>query len=150
MSSAKVIVPCGRCHTRNLVPVGRTDEKPLCGKCHSPLDMSNAFPREPVTLTDFSFVPQVLEFPGPAAVVFWTPRCGHCRTFEPVFNHTAQAFNGRIKFARLNIDDHPVGASQYHIQGTPTVILFKNGIEVDRTVGAVPVEVFEEKVNKLV
>jgi thioredoxin 2 len=149
MASPSIIVECVKCHARNRVPVARTDDKPVCGKCRFPLDLSNAIPPEPVTLTDFSFPREVLQFPGTVAVSFWTPRCGHCRAFEPIFTSAARHWGGRIKFAQLNIDQNPVGASRYRIEGTPTVVLFKDGKEMDRAIGAVPAEVLDEKLRRL-
>jgi thioredoxin-like negative regulator of GroEL len=100
--------------------------------------MSHYIPTEAINVSELKFVPEILEFPGPVAAEFWSPRCGHCRSFEPVFAEAVRHHAGRIKFVRVNIDESQVAASRFDIRGTPTIVLFDNGREIDRLVGAVP------------
>jgi thioredoxin 1 len=89
-------------------------------------------------LSDASFEAEILHSSTPALVDFWAPWCGPCRVVGPIVEELAQQYQGRIKVAKMNVDDNPVTPSKYGIRGIPTLILFKNGEAVDQIVGAVP------------
>jgi len=88
-----------------------------------------------VTQTNFS--QEVLSSDQPVLVDFWAPWCGPCKMLAPVVEKVATAHTGRMKFVKLNTDDHPSIAGQYGITGIPCLILFKGGQAVDRIVGFV-------------
>ena len=134
MNEENIIVKCDRCGAKNRIPKKRLHEGPLCGKCRAPLKAHTA----PVTVTDQTFSQKVLSYPGAVLVDCWAPWCGPCKVVAPVLDQLASEYAGRIKIAKLNVDENPMTASQYGIQSIPTMLLFKNGNQIDKLVGALP------------
>jgi len=137
MNQENIIVQCVRCHTKNRVPAKRTADRPICGKCGAPLPGMSSQARV-VEVTDRSFGEEVLSFAGPVLVDCWAPWCGPCRMVAPVLEQLAAEYAGRLKITKLNVDDNPMTASSYGIQSIPTMLLFKNGNQVTKLVGALP------------
>ncbi|HEY9233269.1 MAG TPA: thioredoxin [Blastocatellia bacterium] len=86
-------------------------------------------------VTDQSFEQDVLKSEVPVLVDFWAEWCGPCKMLAPTVEKVAGEYEGKAKVVKLNIDDNNQVAQQYGIKGIPTLILFKNGSEADRTVG---------------
>jgi len=90
-----------------------------------------------VHVTDDSFEQEVLQASRPVLVDYWADWCGPCKMIAPVLDEIADEYKGRIRIAKLNIDDNPNTPPRYGIRGIPTLMLFKEG-EVEATkVGAV-------------
>ena len=90
-----------------------------------------------VHLTDDSFEDEVLKSSDPVLVDYWAEWCGPCKMIAPVLDEIADEFAGKLKVAKLNIDDNPGTPPRYGVRGIPTLMLFKDG-EVEATkVGAV-------------
>ena len=90
-----------------------------------------------VHVTDDSFESDVLKSNEPVLIDYWAEWCGPCKMIAPVLDEIAGYYSGRLKIAKLNIDDNPNTPPRYGIRGIPTLMLFKNG-EVEATkVGAV-------------
>jgi thioredoxin 1 len=89
-------------------------------------------------ITDATFESQVLKSGLPVVVDFWAPWCGPCRLISPVMEKAAGQYWGRFKFCKINVDENPQTASQYQAMSIPLLLFFKNGQEVDRSVGAIP------------
>ena len=87
---------------------------------------------------DKNFSAEVLKAELPVLVDFWATWCGPCRTIGPIVEDLAKEFAGRVKVAKLNVDENPGTPSQYGVRGIPTLILFKGGKVVEQIVGAVP------------
>jgi thioredoxin 1 len=102
---------------------------------------------EPVHVTDETFEEMVLGASVPALVDFWAPWCGPCRMIAPIVEDLAKAYDGKAVFAKINTDENVAVAGSLGIMGIPTLILFKNGQEVDRVVGFVPRHVLEAKLK---
>jgi len=93
---------------------------------------------ELLVATDKNFVTEVLNADLPVLVDFWATWCGPCRSISPIVGELSKEFTGRIKVAKLNVDENPATPSQYGVRGIPTLILFKEGKVIDHIVGAVP------------
>lgn len=90
-----------------------------------------------VHITDDNFESEVLQSSEPVLVDYWAEWCGPCKMIAPVLDEIAGEYEGRVKVAKLNIDDNPNTPPRYGIRGIPTLMLFKDG-EVEATkVGAV-------------
>ena len=74
----------------------------------------------------------------PVLVDFWAPWCGPCKMIAPALEELAVELAGQVRIAKVNVDDHPEIAAPLYIQGIPTMILYRNGKELDRFVGAAP------------
>ena len=99
----------------------------------------------PIHVTDDTFDELVLSSPLPALVDFWAPWCGPCRMIAPIVEDLAKTYDGQAVIAKMNTDENIQMAGQLGIMGIPTLILFKDGQEVDRVVGYAPRHVLEEK-----
>lgn len=90
-----------------------------------------------VHITDASFEQEVLQYSKPVLVDYWADWCGPCKMIAPVLDEIADEYAGKVRVAKLNIDDNPNTPPRYGIRGIPTLMLFKEG-EVEATkVGAV-------------
>lgn len=101
---------------------------------------------KPVDLTDSDFTSVVGKYPL-MLIDFWAPWCGPCRMVSPTVDQLAKQYAGKIAFGRVNVDDNPVIASQYGIQGIPTLLIFQHGKAIDGMVGAYPKNYIESKLN---
>ena len=75
---------------------------------------------------------------GVVLVDFWATWCGPCKTIGPIVDELAKEYAGRVKIAKLNVDENPATPGQYSVRGIPTLILFKGGKVLEQIVGAVP------------
>ncbi|HHH43237.1 MAG TPA: thioredoxin TrxA [Gammaproteobacteria bacterium] len=89
-----------------------------------------------VFLTDESFQNEVIESTEPVLVDYWAEWCGPCKMIAPILTEIANEYQGRIKVAKLNIDENPQTPPKYGIRGIPTLMLFKNGNVEATKVGA--------------
>ena len=84
-----------------------------------------------------------------AVVDVWAPWCGPCRMVSPIVDRLSQKYDGKVRFGKLNSDDHGEKAGQLGIMSIPTLLFYKDGKLVDRIVGAYPEEVIDEHIRKL-
>ena len=93
---------------------------------------------KPIHITDSTFEKEVLKNDVPVLADFWAEWCGPCRTIAPVLQEIAEEYEGRLKVAKIDVDENPEAPAAFGIQGIPTLILFKDGEPVERLVGAMP------------
>ena len=89
-----------------------------------------------VYLTDDSFQNEVLESAEPVLVDYWAEWCGPCKMIAPILTEIATEYHGKVKVAKLNIDENPQTPPKYGIRGIPTLMLFKDGNVEATKVGA--------------
>jgi thioredoxin 1 len=104
----------------------------------------------PVHVSDDAFEKTILQASVPVLVDFWAPWCGPCKMIAPAVEELAREYDGKALVAKVNTDNDPLWASRFGVQGIPTLIIFKNGKEVDRVVGAVRKDVLKNKLEKAV
>lgn len=89
-----------------------------------------------IHVTDSSFKSEVLESTTPVLVDYWAEWCGPCKMIAPILEDVAREYAGKLRIAKLNIDDNPRVPNEYGIRGIPTLILFKGGNAEATKVGA--------------
>jgi thioredoxin 1 len=102
-----------------------------------------------IEVTDQSFELEVLNSNVPVEVDFWAPWCGPCLMVSPIYDKLAEEY-GNFKFCKINVDENPETANQYHIQSIPIQMFFSNGEKVDELLGAVPEQVIKSKVDDVI
>ena len=91
-----------------------------------------------LTFTDADWDKEVLNSDSPVLVDFWAEWCGPCRMMAPTIDAIAEAYAGRVKVGKLDVDENGATGMRYNVRGIPTLLLFKGGKVVEQKVGAVP------------
>lgn len=149
MDQRDLMVRCPLCGTKNRIPRGKQQDNPKCGKCHNPL-FSGTVHNKPVDVTDVTFDDEVVHHTGTVLVDFWAAWCGPCRMMGPILEQIAKEYAGKLKVAKLNVDENPITASLYAIQSIPALLIFKNGKHLETLVGAMSKPELERRLSALV
>jgi len=104
----------------------------------------------PVEVNDDNFRQIVEKATNPVLVDFWAPWCGPCRAVGPIIDELAGEYEGRVDFAKVNVDENPAIASQFSIQSIPTLLLFKEGKPMTQMVGMRPKEEIQKNLDALI
>ena len=142
-ASQKLTVRCQFCNTWNRIDASKVTAGPKCGKCGKPILLER-----PILLTDETFARTINESDVPVAVDFYADWCGPCRMMAPAVDALAAHLQGKALVAKLNTDNSARTASGFGIRGIPTTIVFKDGKEVARQSGAMPLEGLKQLIAK--
>jgi thioredoxin 1 len=102
-----------------------------------------------VETSEDTFDADVIETETPVLVDFWAPWCGPCKMVAPVVEELAEEYDGRLKVAKVNVDDNPQLAMKYGIRGIPTLLIFKGGEVAEQVVGFLPKQALAEKLDSV-
>jgi len=100
-------------------------------------------------VSDATFDQEVLRSEQPVLVDFWAAWCGPCKAIAPIVHDMAETYAGKLKVAKVNVDENSATPSRYGIRGIPALLFFKGGKVADQIVGYVPQEAIEEKIQRL-
>jgi thioredoxin 1 len=115
--------------------------------CKKGINMKeDSWPNAPVHITDTDMDKVVKKYET-IVVDCWAPWCGPCRMVGPIIDELAKEMQGKIVFAKLNVDENQRTSMKYKIMSIPTLLVFKKGNLVDRFVGALPKEMLKQKIN---
>ncbi len=98
-------------------------------------------------LTDANFKDEVLNRNGVVLVDFWAEWCGPCLMIGPVIEELAKEYDGKVLVGKLNVDENPEVSMKYGIRSIPTILVIKNGVVVDKLVGAASKQAFVNKIE---
>lgn len=106
--------------------------------------------KDTVTVLDSTFKAEVLDSQTPVMVDFWATWCAPCRAIAPALEELATQYKGKLKIAKVDVDENQQVAQQYGIRSIPTLLVFKGGKVVEQLVGAAPKSKLEDSIKKVI
>src|SRR5918995_1069730 len=145
--SEKPVIRCPSCGANNRVDPERTAQgnEAVCARCKNPLPVSG----KPVTVTDATFAAEVERSPVPVLLDLWAPWCGPCRMIAPTLEELAKEMAGRVRVAKLNVDENPSTATRFQVRSIPTLLVLKGGKEMERITGVQPKAEIERRLQRV-
>jgi thioredoxin 1 len=101
-------------------------------------------------VTDATFESEVLKSDVPVLIDFWAPWCGPCRAIAPVVDELANAYSGKLKVVKMNVDDNPQTPSTYGVRSIPNLLVIKGGQVQKQIIGAVPKSQLQSAIDQVV
>ena len=101
-----------------------------------------------INVSDSNFESMVLQSDLPVLVDFWASWCAPCRAIAPIVEEMSNEYAGKVRVAKMNVDENPATPGKYGVRGIPTLILFKGGKVLDQLVGAVPKGQIKDLIGK--
>lgn len=138
-------VVCPHCKSVNNVPQKESYKKANCGKCKKSL-----LDTKPLDLSGADFDEVIVNSDIPVVVDFWAPWCGPCKMFAPTFEKVAQEFPLKALFAKVNTETEQNLGARVAIRSIPTLIIFKNGKEVERISGALDTHALKDLILRYI
>jgi thioredoxin 2 len=147
MSTTMEIIRCPACGANNRVDMSRVESgmAAVCAKCKAALPLGH----QVVQVTDATFAAEVERSSLPVLLDLWAAWCGPCRLIAPIVEQLAGEMAGRVKVAKLNIDENPATAQRFNVSSIPTLLVFKDGREFDRIIGLQPAAAIKQRLERL-
>ena len=136
---------CTTCGQANRVPVAKLSDGPKCGTCGDPLVTGKVAELDLATHDKVTKGDEL-----PVIVDYWAPWCGPCRSLAPAFAQASKSLAGKVRFAKIDTQEHPKVSQRLGIRGIPLLILYHRGREVARLAGARPANEIEAFVRSKV
>jgi len=124
-------IVCPYCNGTNRIPKGSTPNEAKCGRCKQFI-----LDTKPIELNSDNIQQHLEKNDIPVLIDFWAPWCGPCKVMGPNFEQASRSFKARVRFAKINTEDQQSLGGYFNIRSIPTLVLFKNGKELDRVSGA--------------
>ena len=142
-TTRKATVPCAACGRLNRVDLSRAKDGPKCGSCGRAIPLDH-----PLPVTDQTMERVVRDAEVPVLVDFYADWCGPCKMMAPFVDELAAKSSGRALIAKLDTDHAQRVAAQFNIRGIPTTIVFRDGAELARQTGAMPLRALEALLDR--
>jgi len=135
-------IVCPYCNGTNRLPSDKINENAKCGRCKK-----HIFNTLPIELTTENIDQHIKKNDIPVVIDFWAPWCGPCKMMGPNFEQASSNFKTRVRFAKVNTEDQQSLGGFFNIRSIPTLVLFKNGKELDRVSGALDANQLSQWIN---
>lgn len=146
MAETAQIIRCPKCGANNRVVSEKIGQKEaVCGRCKTVLSFT-----APIIVTDANFAVEVEKSALPVLVDFWATWCPPCRMIAPVIENLAKELAGKVRVGKLDVDQNQIIAGRFRVQSIPTLIIFKDGREAERIVGAQSREAILQKLKPFI
>ena len=132
-AQSPITLRCAFCSTQNRVDFARAADRPKCGECSKPMRLDG-----PMKVAQDDFDATVLKASVPVLVDFYADWCGPCKMVAPLVDELAHQHMGKVLVTKVDTDRAPEVAAKYDIRSIPTLIIFRDGVEVERSMGFEP------------